>query len=241
MDIKNKQTALDDEAEIYQRREEESSSKTEREKLAELSFKGKVQYLWDYYALKAFFVLVGVGLLVSLLVFMLRPKPDRVADITILDSPWYPQAVQDYSDILLKHLELDKEANEVLISDGLRFGGGSDLMAVTTHMAGGDLDILIGTREAIVQYSENGALVPLDTLPADILALIPEEDRISSDKIEDEGLRDYAFNLKGTAFTKYVDPEGMVPTDMYLGVCRNTRPERSDNIAAIVRIMITGK
>ena len=25
------------------------------------------------------------------------------------------------------------------------------------------------------------------------------------------------------------------------GVCRNTRPERSDNIAAIVHIMITGK
>ena len=53
-----------------------------------------------------------------------------------------------------------------------------DMAAISTYIVAGTLDIMVGVEAALSTYAQNGMLCNLaDTLPADLLAAIPEEDR----------------------------------------------------------------
>ena len=240
MNIDNKKTALDDDASIYQRLESTESAKTERQKLSELSFKGKLRYLWDYYAVAAGLILFFGGLIVAVLVLVLRPKPNVIGNFAILNSPWDSNAVQNYPDELLKALDFDKKHNEAVISDGYTYGNSSDGLAISTHIYAGDLDFIIGPLDAVQLYADNAIFLPLDALPEDIQSAIKDANRVSSDKVEGEGTHDYAFSLAGTAFEHFVNIDGYETPEMFIGLCRNSDPERRDNVLRVLKYVITG-
>lgn len=240
MNIDNKKTALDDDASIYQRVESTESSKSERQKLSELSFKGKLRYLWDYYAVAAGLILFFGGLIVATLIIILKPKPNTVANFAIFDSPWIQKDVQAYSEEVLKHLGLDKSKNEVVISDGYSFGSSTDGLAISTHIYAGDLDFIIGTFDAVQLYADNSIFLALDELPEDIQKAIADAGRVSSEKAEEGVTRDYAFSLRGTAFELFVNSTGYETPEMYIGLCTNSNPDRRDDVLRVLRFIVTG-
>ncbi|MBR6019388.1 MAG: hypothetical protein IK055_04125 [Lachnospiraceae bacterium] len=238
MNIENKQTALDDDAAIYQHLESESSAKSEREKLSELSFKGKMRYLWDYYALKAFLVLLFGGLIVAIIYNFFKPRPDTIAEITVIDSPWSSTAFENYSEYLLKELGLDTVGSEIPISGGYHSGSVEDSTTVATRLYASDIDIMIAPKDVILSYAENGTFYPLDILPDYLATAVSKLDLIGTSLGPDDGMHYYAFGITGTALGKFVDSEGAATYEMYVAICRTSRQERRDKLFGILNIMI---
>ena len=87
-----KKTVLDDNASIYQKREEES----EKQKWERMDKKQKAGYFLDYYLLK-----IIVGILLSILIIFLiwsvvRPKPETVLGIAIVDEQLAEQPKENF-------------------------------------------------------------------------------------------------------------------------------------------------
>lgn len=240
MNIENKKTALDDDAAIYQRIEETESAKSERQKFSEMDLKGKYRYFMDYYALK---VLIGflIALLVGYIVYVaVRPKPDTVAQIVVVDSPWAKYTLDSYRETLEKDLGLTPEKEEILLNSSYQSANSSDITAISTFLFANTLDIIISTRPEALRYAENAVFLPLEEkLPADLLAVIPEEDYLQCERTDEESdgkTHVYAIRVNNTAFGKYVTPEGYNPPEMYLGIhpCSDERVELSFNILRVM-------
>ena len=177
MNLENKTTALDDDAAIYQHTEATETAKSLRQKLSEMTFKEKVRYLLDYYGLKALIVLAVLIFLGYTLWAMLRPKPETVAQIAIIDNPWDTALLDDYQEELIEKLKLDTKKQELPLGYSYRSSNLSDGTALSTFLFANNLDILISSKDEISRYAENGVFYPLeDNLPADLKAVISEED-----------------------------------------------------------------
>lgn len=240
MNIENKKTALDDDAGIYQGLQSKETSKSDRQKLSELSFKGKLRYLWDYYALIAGLVLFFGGLIIAALVIMLKPKPNTVANYAIIDSPWKTTTVQSYSEVVLWMLNKQTKKNEIVMSDGYSSGNSTDSLAISTHIYAGEVDFIIAPIDTIQLYADNSIFYALDSLPESLQDEIREFAHVSSDKAEDEGTHDYAFCLTGSGFDRFVNSDDPSPAEMYVGFCRTSDPEKYDDMIKVLRFMATG-
>lgn len=246
MNIENKKTALDDDAAIYQRVEEASSSKTEREKFRELSFKGKVRYFMDYYALKVALVLFFGGLIIYGLYTMLKPKPTTMVQAAIIDSPWIASEIEAYSEKLPEALGLDPKKETAAILTGYLSENTNDGAAIATFVFAGNLDIIISPLKQTNQYIENGVFYALDdTLPEDLRSVIPEADFVRGTiRDHDQGEHIYAIRITDTAFAKAVNPNGYPIGDMYLGIhpCSEERvAEAFEMLRVMYGLPIQGK
>jgi hypothetical protein len=65
-----KQSRLGDNAEIYQPRKNQS----EKEKLSDMPFKKRVDYLWEYYRAPAFVIIVAAALVIYIIYTIFSPK-----------------------------------------------------------------------------------------------------------------------------------------------------------------------
>ena len=239
MNIEDKKTALDDDAAIYQGLQSQESAKSERQKLSELSFKGKMRYLWDYYALKALIVLLVGALIGSMIYYIVRPRPETVAEFAVVDSPWLETGYENYSKRMLEKLGLNGKKSEVVFSYGYQSSNYTDGMSLTTHLFAGEIDSIIAPEASIRQYMENGLFITLDELPEDIREAARKCTTLSTDKVEEgEGVKEYVFSLKGTAFEQFMDPTGQSLVEMYIGFCSKVQPERKEALYTIVREML---
>ncbi len=152
MNLENKTTALDDDAAIYQHTE---ATETANEKLSEMTFKEKVRYLFDYYGLKALIVLAVLVFLGYTLWAMLRPKPETVAQIAIIDNPWDTSLLDDYQEELIEKLKLDTKKQELPLGYSYRSSNLSDGTALSTFLFANNLDILISSKDDIVINAYN--------------------------------------------------------------------------------------
>lgn len=239
MNIENKKTALEDDASIYQGVEAQESAKTERQKLSELPFKGKLRYIWDYYAMTAFLVLFFGGIIVAILVTVLRPKPTTVATIIFIDDVWQTEPLEDYAADLLKQIRPDAEDSIISVTNGYRSTSSNDGIAISTRVFAREIDLIISTGTFLENYAKNDNLLPLDDLPSDLRSAIAGRSTITTDESSDEGTHDFAFSLTGSAFMQYIDSENLIPADTYyIGICRTTQPERYEVIYDILRAML---
>lgn len=238
MNIENKKTALDDDASIYQRVESTESAKTERQKLSELSFKGKLRYLWDYYALTAFLVLLFGGLIVAVLVTVLRHKPTTEATIIFIDDVWQPETIESYADDLLKQVRPDADDSVISVTNGYRSSSSNDALAISTRIFAQEIDLIVAPKEFLESYAENDSLCPFDILPDDLKRAFAGRSRLTTDKASDEGTHDYAVSLADTPFLRTVNGDAELPAEYYVGICRSTLEERYDIIFDILRVMV---
>ena len=93
-----KKTALDDDAEIYQKREE----KTEKEKWKEMDGKAKAQYFADYYLGKLIVAVIIIGVGVSLLWHFFKPKDETVLYAAVIDESLDAKELTDMTSELEK-------------------------------------------------------------------------------------------------------------------------------------------
>ena len=242
MNLENKTTALDDDAAIYQHTEATETAKSLRQKLSEMTFKEKVRYLLDYYGLKALIVLAVLVFLGYTLWAMLRPKPETVAQIAIIDNPWDTSLLDDYQEELIEKLKLDTKKQELPLGYSYRSSNLSDGTALSTFLFANNLDILISSKAEISRYAENGVFYPLeDNLPADLKAVISEEDCLRCAYRNENGDGDgaehvYAIRIDSSAFVQKVSATGYTAADYYLGIhpCSEARLACCFNILRII-------
>lgn len=178
-DLEGKKTTLNDDAEIYKSGAERSDNKSARQHWKELSAKGKWQYFMTYYFWKLALGLAVLILVGYMIYSALKPEPKELSYVVILDNSLSADRLDEYfKDIAVKVDPTKSSAVTVdtRLTSSLRTT--SDIAAISTYIYAGSLDILIAVEPALFNYAQNGIICDLEkTLPADILAAVPEEKR----------------------------------------------------------------
>ena len=139
--------------------------------------------------------------------------------------------VNAYRDKLPKLLGKDPKKYEVSVVNNLESGNVNDGTAISTYIFADNLDIMIAPTDVIERYATGGVLADLsEWLPADILAAIPEEDRLLSEvKGLSEGQHYVAFRINNSLMSRTCIPPKedenikdeeyyALPYDMYLAI-----------------------
>ena len=187
--LEGKKTTLNDDAEIYKVGSERSDNKSAKQHWNELSRKGKWDYFVSYYLWKIALVVAVCALIGYMIYAAVRPKPKQIVYLAVIDSV----LDEDRLDIYFRELshEIDpsgkaKIAVDTRLTSSIRTD--QDMAAISTYIVAGTLDIMVGVEAALSTYAQNGMLCNLaDTLPADLLAAIPEEDRYYYHYVPEKG------------------------------------------------------
>lgn len=220
-DIDQKKTVLEDDASIYQKREEREESKSVKEKWSQLDAKGKWQFFLDYYLLKLVLILFFGGILVALLYTTLKPRPDELSYIALLDSRLDPNALEDFLETAIVDMGLEPEDYTIFCNSSLSSTSSSDGTTISTYMYAGTIDFFIAPAEALEHYYNANTLLALDLhLPADIAAALTEEDYFYAVSPVDNNSHIFGICLNGTPFMEKTNLHGATTT-YYLAVTAN--------------------
>ena len=114
MNLKNKKTVLGDDAALYSHKEDV----TEKEKWQTMSVKERLRYFADYYLGKIVIIAIVLGVLGSILVTMLTPKPEVVLSVAVINDAanitLYEEAQAKYN----AYIGLDEETQQTLFDTG---------------------------------------------------------------------------------------------------------------------------
>ena len=102
-------TRLEDNAEIYKRRE----PKSERQKLSEMDFSEKVDYFKHYYLKILLATLVIGGFLLWIIITMVTPKPERVLNVAFINYPIVEEDLAKMEADLTERLNVNPENQEI--------------------------------------------------------------------------------------------------------------------------------
>jgi hypothetical protein len=198
-----KQTKLDEHAEIYQPRREQ----TEKEKLSEMNFQGKLAYLWEYYKIHAIATVTIIALVAYIVVQIVSPhvKPQLYA--AILNSALDPTVLDQYKSDFSQHLALDPKRESVEFNSTFYMADNNELSAtsqqvLSTYVATGEIDVIIAPESIFKEYTDNGYFAKLsDELPTDVYSSLTDSFLIS-DTSEDTEKNAYGIYLTNSDLFK---------------------------------------
>lgn len=235
MEIEHKKTTLEDNAAIYQKGEEREESKSTKQKWKELDTKGKWSFFVDYYLFKLILIVAAAALLGSLLYTTLKPRPDEQLYVIMLDNILDLEGTEDYFEKAIEGIGYDPDKNRIMLNDSLSSQSASDLSNISTYAFAGTLDVLIAPETALQNYAKSSLLAPLEELPADILAAIPEEDRFYYTNEKTGELHFYGVRLDDTEFYKTLNKQGY---DRSYTFSITQTGEYMDNAVKLLRYML---
>lgn len=151
MNLKNKKTVLGDNAALYSHREDVS----EKEKWESMTIKERLRYFADYYLGKIVAVVVVLAVIGSVAYTMLRPKPDTMLSVAVVEDS-INQAVYDDLKIKLETaMGLDTEKQEILFDTGYYFSNGDYQAWQKFSMLNlvGDLDVTLMPKSLFEEYA----------------------------------------------------------------------------------------
>ena len=232
-------TVLDEDADIYRARETKSASET----FKSLKGKAKARYFVDYYLVKILIVVAILAVLANIVYTALKPKPVSVYYVAIVVSPFLPEAQEQFKKDLTELLTTDTDKEEItfdtdyssLIAD---YNSG---MAYTMHMAVGEIDMIIMTKEELKYQVNNEVIAPIDeVISKELYDKIPDDAKHkvlptylqeNGDFIEGEE-RVYALNI--SSFLERIN--GFETSDKYCVAFIETSSNK-DKIETIVKYM----
>jgi len=214
-----KKTVLDDNAEIYQIKKQ----KTEREKLRELPFKKKLEYLWEYYRLHALGIAIGIALIVYAIYEIVSPDMETVFYAAWINNTINEDVINEVQTEFANHLEINPETEQVTFNTSFYLNGSPDFavassMSLAAFISAKEVDIIIAPESEFQTYAYNGTLEKLsDELPTDLYSALTDHFYISNQS-EDSEYSVYGIYLTDTELFK----NHAVNTDPYiLGIVVN--------------------
>ncbi|MCQ2505647.1 MAG: hypothetical protein MJ113_00530 [Lachnospiraceae bacterium] len=187
INVDNRKTKLDDNASLYTATVE----KTEKEKWAELSFKGKMTYLKDYYLTK-FLVCVGIIAFIAWIVITVTaPKAEVVLSVASVGNLVGLDDSQKITDDMLARLELDDKTVTWLFDTtyGDLDNDTTSVQKIALYYMTGELDGIIIKYNHFLHYAGTGWYGNLEEkLESDVFELV-KDDLIYSYKYDDDGNR----------------------------------------------------
>ena len=165
-------------------------SRTEREKLREMDFKKKVEYIWEYYKYQIIGVAIGLAILGSLLnTWIFNPPPDVGLFIAWNAGFADHELLEDLTATFNEHMTFQTEGEVTEIS---RFFTASDdpqmamahVQRLVAMLAAGAIDAFIMDSELFEEYSHIGYIAPLDPLLSLIQSMNPDVYAIIRDEVK---------------------------------------------------------
>jgi len=206
----------------------------EIEKLREMTFKKKLEYIWEYYKLYIIGLVIFAVLLGTLINTLLNPAPD-----TALFVAWNAGFVQDeqlevLSDFLNEQIVDESKNEEVIVSLFLTGDGGdptftmANTQRLVAMLAAGVLDILIIDAQMLEEKSYVGFIKPLDDVLAEAKRMNPSvysriEENITY-AIYETGEDEYIEKMMGINITKspLLKRLGFFEQELYFSIAAST-------------------
>lgn len=230
-----KQTKLNENAEIYQQRKEQ----TEKEKLRDMPFKKKVSYLWEYYKLHALVTVIIIATGVYIVKEIITPNVQTQLYAAIINNSIEPQVIEDYQQAFSDYLQLDPTRETIILNPQFYMNGDAEYsmnmkQVLGAYVAAQDVDIIIAPKSDFDTYSYYGYMEPMsDLLPTDLYTSLSDyfyigtqednpEENVYGIYLSEADL--FKNNAKNTEDNPYV-----------LGVIANSR--RQNNAVEFIRYL----
>lgn len=156
-----KKTALDDDAYLYQKREE----KTEKEKWSEMNRHQRMQYFLDYYLVKLL-VFTGIILAVVLFVwnFISKSKEDTVLYVAVVDEVLQTEGTEKLKEELTEYLGADGKYRKIIIDDSFYMDDGG-LEKLEVYLYNKQIDVVIADEAVYKELAGYGFFQDISTVP----------------------------------------------------------------------------
>ncbi len=171
-----KQSKLDEQAVIYQPREKQ----TEKEKLKEMNFRGKISYLWEYYKIHAFVIVAVIALISYIIYKFVTPDVKTQFYAAIIDSAVNREVLEEYKQEFSDYLQLDPELESVELNDSFYLSSDGEYTSnltqiLSTYIAAGEVDVIIAPESAFNNYAYYGYTAKLsDELPTNVYSSLTD-------------------------------------------------------------------
>lgn len=220
-----KETRLKEDAAIYSKRQDNIS---EKEKWVNLDSREKVQYFKDYY-LK--FVIAGalvLAFIIWLLYSMLKPRPDTVLTVTLINSTMTDEASEALSASLSEYLDINRDKEEIFVDTSLFFDeehpSEATMASQQKFMAyamNGEFDIIIAQEDVFETYAANGYFINLaEALPSNLYSQFNEVFYMG--KVTDTDTEDSPYGIYISGYQRFENLESYIQNPV-IGIMANTK------------------
>lgn len=166
-----KDTALQENASIYQKREAQS----EKQKWGEMNRKEKIQYFNEYYRMKLICLVLGVAMAVWLLYSVLGPSVEQILYVAVVNDYWFDSSVEAMQLDLKEYLGGDPKWSNVQVDDMYYFKDDSSsdaaqyLQKLAAYVFAGEVDLIVADEGQFEVYATQEYFYDLEALlPADL-------------------------------------------------------------------------
>ncbi len=162
-----KKTALDEDALLYQKRDE----RPDRERLRDMSFGEKLGFLKDYYLLPALVVLAVAAGVIYTVRTMTRPVKQPWIYIALINAVLDEETSEDLENRLTEFYQKEAEAAEdadlssrdsANIEFPFDLDRYSDMMRFQTYAAAGQIDLILASEDVFAEQAGRGVLLNLE-------------------------------------------------------------------------------
>ncbi len=229
-----RQTRLDDDAQIYNPQEQQ----TEKEKLKDMNFKQKLEYLWEYYRIHALAVVAIIALVIYIINSILNPGVSTKFYAALINSPIHPEVIDEFEKDFTGYLELDTNSENVVLNDTFNFNVDVTYTAnvkqtLQAYVAAAEVDVIIAPEKEFAEYASYGAVIKLsDQLPTDLYSSLTDHFFISATE-DDPEKNAYGIYITDTKLFA----ENSVTKDPYIiGIVGNSK--HKDNAIEFIRFLL---
>ena len=187
-----KETKLDENAEIYQRRE----SKTLKEQLNTMSPKDKCKHLWTYYKVHAAIIIAVIGSLTYIIYQIVTPNIETELNVVMIDSHFEDLALDQAKEDFTQYMQLDPKTQEVIFNNSIT---SQNSYMLSAFIAANELDVIIAPESKFYSYAYYDNLANLsEQLPTDLYTSLTKDFYIC-DREDDPEQNVYGVYLTDTS------------------------------------------
>lgn len=210
------------------------TNKGELEKLRDMSFMEKVNYLWSYYKEHAFTIIMVVLLAAYIIYSIAKPKVKTRLYVALINNTAAEEDLDELSESLVDYLSLNSERESVFLNPAFYFLADKELtmnvtQALMVYIMASEIDIIIAPESYFRTYSEQSFFSNLSNeLPTDLYSRVSDL-FVFGTTVDEDVERVYGLNIGETEFYKDLNN----PEDPYiLGVLENS-PHKENAFEAI--------
>lgn len=154
-----KETTLDDNASIYQKREEKSG----KEIFKDLDREGKWQFFKDYVQKKLLLFILIAAVVACFLYSILKPKPEVMFNIVVFDNPFTVELEDSIKSDLTELFVTDEDRQQVVLDTTYYLTDEySTRMKFMTSIAAAEIDAMIIPKSEFQNQVNAGTIETLD-------------------------------------------------------------------------------
>lgn len=205
-------------------------TQTEREKLSEMNFQGKLSYLWDYYKWYFMGAVAFIALVIYFVNTILHPTPSPQFYAAIINNSIFEEPLQKFKDDFAKELNLNPKRERVEFNTAINFdmaGAYKITMqeALTSYIVAKEVDVIIAPESIFKDYAYSETFKKLsDELPTNLYTSLTDQFYLSNTEADQNKKSVYGIYLTETKLFK----ENANNVDPYvLGIVMNSPHEEN--------------